>query len=147
MAEAVLQHLVDQRPDAADWQIDSCGTGAWHVGEPADKRTRAVLARAGIHYRGRARQLSDSDFVDFDWLLAMDEVNLAECQARRPAAAAVQLALLRDFDPQGRGPVPDPYYGGAHGFDDVYELVERSCRAFIAQLGPELDPPQGQDAE
>lgn len=126
-----MHHLIGSRDDADDWEVDSCGTGDWHIGAEPDSRTMAVLHRHGITYRHRGRQLEASDYQRFDYLLAMDENNLAEARRRAPKGCRATIMLLRDVDPAGPGPVPDPYYGGDDGFDQVFELVERSCDGFL----------------
>jgi len=134
MAHALMEHLVSER-DLDGWEIDSAGTGAWHVGNPPDPRTLAVLTKNGIRTRQRARQVAVADFTAFDWLLAMDEQNLANLEAMRPDDATAALRLLGDFDPEGRSEVPDPYYGGKDGFDLVYAQVRRCLEAFLDQHG------------
>lgn len=128
MAEAVFRHLVAERDDAADWQIDSAGTGPWHVGEEPDPRTVATCRAHGIAIDGRGRQVQRQDFSRYDHILAMDQANLdALGRFKGPA----QVRLLRDFDPEGAGDIGDPYYGGDQGFERVFEQVMRSCRGFL----------------
>ena len=137
MAQAVLEHLLAERQLNTAWSVDSAGTGSWHVGKSPDPRTLAVLTRNGITTRQRARQVSIDDFHRFDWLLAMDDDNLANLQAMQPSDARAALHLLGDFDPDGRSEVPDPYYGGPQGFDLVYAMVTRCCSAFLDQATAE----------
>jgi protein-tyrosine phosphatase len=125
MAEAVLAHL------APDWQVDSAGTGDWHVGDPPDPRTTAELAKHGIVRRHRGRQVQPSDFLSFDLVLAMDRQNLRNLQALSPSDATARLCLLGTFDPLGISEVPDPYYDGPEAFAAVYTQVERCCRALL----------------
>lgn len=135
MADAILAHLIRER-GLDGWSSDSCGTGAWHVGNRCDPRTAAVLSRHGIAYDGRARQLAKGDYGRFDILIAMDEANLADIRQRAPANASARWCLLGEYDPEHPGSeVPDPYYGGDDGFDRVYEQVSRSCEALIAAEG------------
>lgn len=121
MAEAVLRHL---RPD---WTVDSAGTGAWHAGEPPDRRALAELARHGIATSHRARQVTAEDYRRFDRVLAMDRAVLAELERRRPRDATARLEL---FD---RAEVPDPYYDGPEAFAAVYEQIARRCRELAAE--------------
>ena len=117
--------------------IDSAGTGDWHVGEPRDRRSRAVGERRGTPLGGRARQVTAADFSRFDYLLAMDAANLATLRELAPTAEARErVALLRDFDPAGPpgAEVPDPYYGGPDGFDQVFDICEAACRGLLAKL-------------
>lgn len=126
MAEAALAQL------APDWQVDSAGTGDWHVGDPADRRTTAELARHGIVRRHLGRQVQVADFRRFDLILAMDRQNLRNLQALAPADATARVCLLGDFDPQGAGEVPDPYHDGPEAFAAIYVQIERCCRALVA---------------
>lgn len=132
MAHALAAQAVRER-GLDHWQIDSCGTGSWHIGKGADPRTMAVLGQHQVPHQHCARQLHLNDYTRFDWLLAMDEDNLETMRERAPADASARLALLVDWDPKGASHVPDPYYGGDDGFDHVYELVLRSINAFIDQ--------------
>jgi len=111
--------------------VDSAGTGAWHVGEAADPRSREVAARHGVTLEGRARQLDVADYYEQDVILAMDASNLFDARRLSPPNAEARLRLMRDFDPLAPGAdVPDPYYGGADGFALMYEMLERSAREF-----------------
>ncbi|WP_240741735.1 low molecular weight phosphotyrosine protein phosphatase [Deinococcus sp. KSM4-11] len=115
--------------------VDSAGTGDWHVGHPADPRSREVARRHGLTLAGRARQLTASDFSTQDVILGMDAQNVAEARRLAPPGARAQILLMRDFDPQAPdADVPDPYYGGPDGFEEVYAMLERSARSFAAQM-------------
>jgi protein-tyrosine phosphatase len=139
LAEGVFRHLVRQRGLEDHYEIDSAGTGSWHVGAPPDERSAEVARRNGVPLEGTARQVTPSDLSTFDWVIAMDGENLRDLEAirsRQPGTA--QVHLLRDFDPEpGDREVPDPYYGGPRGFDHVYELVRRSSEAFLDHLEAE----------
>ena len=135
MAAAVLRHQAAQHPHTRSWIIDSAGTGAWHIGKPADRRTIAVLRREGVPSDHRARQVQPADFHVFDRILAMDRQNLADLQARQPRDATAILELFGDYDPHGIAEVPDPYYGEDAGFDTVYAQVLRCTQAFIGRHG------------
>lgn len=138
LAEGVFLHLLQQEDMAGSFRVESAGTGAWHVGELPDPRSREVAARNGVTLPSRARQVRHVDFHEFDVVVAMDRGNLADLerlQAR--AGGAARLVLMRDFDPDpGDGQVPDPYYGGDQGFDRVYEMVLRSARGLLEHLRP-----------
>jgi len=168
MAEAVFRKLVREAGLEHRFDIDSAGIGAWHTGEPPDERATAVAARRGLALTGSARQVRAAELEDYDYVLAMDEENLAalrrlaRTQARRAAragqarpdgpgvagaAAGVaqgrspirpRLLLLREFDPAAGGPedldVPDPYYGGPGGFDDVYDMIERAAQGLLERV-------------
>ena len=133
LAEAVFLHLVEQA-GLGDMQVDSAGTSGWHEGERADPRSREVAARHGVAVPSRSRPVRDSDFQEFDLILAMDGSNLQNLQAQCPSQHQHKLRLMRDWDPQGPGDVPDPYYGGPSGFDDNYAMLKRCCLALIEEL-------------
>ncbi|GAB4530933.1 MAG: low molecular weight protein-tyrosine-phosphatase [Anaerolineales bacterium] len=140
LAENMFRYLVQQAGVAHRYEVASAGTGSWHVGEPPDPRMVQAAARHGLHYGGRARQFSSQDFDAFDLILAMDMDNRAYLMSKaRSNEHEAKIHLLREFDPQG-GPmasVPDPYYGGEDGFEEVYHMVERSCRGLLAALEAE----------
>lgn len=142
LAEGVLRHLLGEAEMGEDWRVESAGTAAYHVGESADRRSCAVAAANGITLSGVARKLRSGDFRAFDYILAMDRENLADIEALRESAGGrragrAAVHLLRDFDPEADGErdVPDPYYEGDHGFERVYEMVHRSCVAFLERSG------------
>jgi len=132
----VLTALVEQAGLADRVEVASCGTGPWHVGEPMDRRSAATLTAAGYDPTHHvAQQYDAATWPDhYDLLLAMDEQNLADIGGRGP-----RTALLGDADPQapdgGAAEVPDPYYGGPSGFEEVLAMVERCCTAVTALLG------------
>lgn len=134
LAEGVFRHLA-ARAGVADAVVDSAGTDAWHEGEPPDPRSLEVAERHGVSLEGqRARPVRPSDFDAFDVIVAMDADNLKQLKARCPREHQGKLRLMREFDPQGDGDVPDPYYGGRAGFTVAYEMVERSCAALLEAL-------------
>lgn len=133
LAEGVMRHLADQAGIALE--VASAGTGGWHVGEAPDRRSHEVARRHGVSLDGqRARKIEREDFSRFDLIVAMDAENMADLEALRPKRSEARLARLRDWDPLGGGDVPDPYYGGEQGFEDVYAMVERSCGALLGEL-------------
>lgn len=120
-------------------ELDSAGTGAWHVGSPPDERATAAAAARGIALRGVARQVRTEDFERFDLLLAMDAENHRNLRLLAPhAEAAAKVRMLREFDPAAVAAasldVPDPYYGGEDGFDGVLDLVEAACAGLLDEL-------------
>ncbi len=140
-AEAVMRHLVKQAGLDDRIEIESAGTGDWHVGEPRDRRSREVGERRGIPLAGRARQFVPSDFARFDHVLAMDGKNLADLLAMAPdEEARRKLRLLRSYDPASPrdADVPDPYYGGAAGFDHVFDVCQAACAGLLAEVRREL---------
>ena len=128
-AEGVMRALVREAGLEGEIEIDSAGTGGWHAGSPPDPRSTAAAARRGITLEGAARQVTAEDFERYDLLVAMDAENLRELRRRAPAGAQDRIRLLcGDVD------VPDPYYGGEHGFDDVLDQVEAACRTLLDEL-------------
>ena len=142
LAEGVFQHLVQQEGLEDRFEIDSAGTGAWHVGEPPDGRASMIARDHGISLDSRARQVEAEDFERFDLILAMDRSNLHELQRMVDLSGAdVKVHLLREYDPEGDGDeVPDPYYGGSGGFEHVYKMVRRSCEALLEDIRDAEDP-------
>ncbi len=136
IAEGVFAHLAAQAGKGDLFSVDSAGTGAWHIGDPPDPRAVAAAARRGIDLSAqRARQLRAGDFDAFDLLLAMDKDNRSELLIRAPAARRGKVALFLDGAPElGVREVPDPYYGGDNGFEEVLDLVETGARALLARL-------------
>ncbi len=137
MAEGIFRHVVDEVGMADRFRVDSAGTGDWHVGESPDARAVRTAGRHGVALGGHARQIQAEDFRRFDYILALDRENLEELtRIRSRAGGDAALYLLREFDPEG-GPgaeVSDPYYGGPTGFEDVFEMVERACRALLDHI-------------
>lgn len=120
-------------------ELDSAGTGGWHVGSPPDERATAAAAARGIALEGSARRVRADDFDDFDLILAMDRSNLSDLrELARSEDQREKMRLLREFDPAGEGvedlDVPDPYYGAAGGFEEVLDLVHAACRGLLEQL-------------
>ncbi len=125
VAENGLEHAIE---------VDSAGTGAWHVGESPDRRMTAAAERRGYRLGGRARQVEASELGDWDIVIAMDRQNLADLE-RLPGAAEARIQLFSDFLPPGSPvDVPDPYYGGPEGFDRVLDLVEEGCVNLLDEL-------------
>ena len=120
-------------------QLDSAGTGGWHVGEPPDGRATAAARERGIALEGKARTVAPEDFNDFDLLIAMDRSNLRALRQLAPGdEARSKVRLLREFDPASEGAhdldVPDPYYGAGGGFEEVLDLVQAACEGLLEQI-------------
>jgi len=138
-AEGVMRSLVREAGLEDEIQIDSAGTGGWHVGDPPDRRATQAAKARGVVLEGAARQITSRDFEDYDLLLAMDRENLRGIREVAPSPEAARKArLLREFDPASAGgpdlDVPDPYYGGPNGFELVLDQVEAACRALLGEL-------------
>jgi len=133
LAANVFRHKIKQRGVADRFDIDSAGTGAWHVGEPPDPRVLQNAARHGVPMTGLARQVKREDFDRFDLLLCMDQAN--HDHLLRMGAPKNKTRLLLEFNPVSSvREVPDPYYGGDDGFETVYRLVEAACDALLVEL-------------
>jgi protein-tyrosine phosphatase len=134
-AEGVFRHLVAEAGLAHEFVIDSAGTGAWHIGQPADDRMRRAARARGISLSSIARQVVASDFDNYDWIFAMDTSNLQHLRRHSHASPHARMRLFRDFDPDAPGTdVPDPYYGGPEGFADVLDIVTRTSKALLTHL-------------
>ena len=132
-----MRHLVVGGGLEHEILIESAGTGDWHVGAPRDRRSRAVGEARGIPLSGVAQQFVPVSFDRYTHVIAMDRSNRDELlkMARTPDDRA-KVALLRAFDPTAEkdAEVPDPYYGGARGFEEVFDICERACRGLLEQL-------------
>lgn len=139
-AAGVLRHHVRRAGLDGAIEVDSAGTGSWHVGDPPDYRAAAEAERRGIPLDHRARQFHPDDFTRFDLVLAMDEANLRDLLALAPDdGAAAKVHLLRSFDPGADDlAVPDPYYEG--GFERVFDLVDAACLGLLGHLQTLLPP-------
>ena len=135
-AEAVFREQAKRAGLLGQLLIESAGIGDWHAGQPPDKRAITHARRRGYDLDAlRARQVRREDFARFDYILAMDLRNLRDLKALAPPDHKGHLGLLLDFAPRlGLREVPDPYFGGADGFETVLELTERACEALLAHL-------------
>jgi protein-tyrosine phosphatase len=136
-AEAVMRHLVAREGLEDRVLLDSAGLGDWHVGGPRDSRSQKVGRKRGMALEGVARQFVAEDFERFDYVLAMDRQNLSGLMALAPDdAARAKVRLLRSFDPAAPpgAEVPDPYYGGPRGFDEVFDICQAACQGLLEHL-------------
>lgn len=134
-AEGVLRHQLQVAGLADQVHVASAGTGDWHVGKAPDARTcRAALSRGYDLSAQRAQQVSAGHFAEYDLVLAMDESNLAHLQALRPHAASAELDLFLRRYGAALDEVPDPYYGGADGFEQVLDLIEAACQELVVEI-------------
>jgi protein-tyrosine phosphatase len=139
MAEVVLRAELEQAGLAGKAEVESAGTGNWHVGEPMDERAQAELARHGYDGTGhRARQVEQAWLGDYDLIVAMDRRNLLNLRrmAADPPVAADRIVLFRSFDPaaEGDAEVPDPYGGDGKDFAEVFDLIQAAARGLAGQL-------------
>lgn len=137
LAEHLFRHYVNLAGLNHKYQIASAGTGTWHIGEPPDARMRRVAERHGLHYTGRARQIHREDLKGYDLIVAMDMENRADLY--RMASSSEQkerICLLREFDPFGgvKVGVPDPFYDKLDGFEETYNIIDRSVQGLLEAL-------------
>jgi protein-tyrosine phosphatase len=139
LAKGIFTHLVRQNNSEHLFEIDSCGTGGWHAGGPADSRTIQVARNHGVEFPHVARKLDpDEDFSRFHYLLAMDLDNKAGLL--HAGAPPAKVFLLRSFDPalagepEQRLEVPDPYYGGPEGFENMFVMLHAACEGLLRRL-------------
>jgi len=135
-AEGVMRKLIAEHGLSGRIEVDSAGTHAYHVGEPPDRRASAAAARRGIDLSAlRGRRVESSDFHRFDYILAMDRENLSNLLAIAPAGHEAKARLFLEFGTQSTvSEVPDPYYGGAGGFDCVLDLIEDAAGGLLREI-------------
>lgn len=136
LAHGLLEHRVAKAGLAGRITIDSAGTHAYHVGNPPDPRSQQTALRHGIDLSSqRARKVVASDFAEFDYVLAMDNDNHALLSGQCPEEHRHKLKLFLEFAPQlSETEVPDPYYGGDSGFEQVYQLIAVATDGLIADI-------------
>jgi len=136
-AEGVMRALVRDAGAEDTIEVDSAGTGSWHVGSAPDPRAVAAAGARGIAVEGAARQVRPEDLDEFDLILAMDRANLRALR-RLAGGAPADVRLLREFDPASADAVdlevPDPYFGSSGGFEEVLDLVDAACRGLLARI-------------
>jgi protein-tyrosine phosphatase len=138
-AEGVFRRVAERQGWARRLRIDSAGTHDYHLGSRPDPRAIASAMRRGYDIRNlRARQVEEKDFVRFDWIVAMDNLNLRRLNELRPSGYAGHLGLLLDFSPElGVTEVPDPYYGGPDKFERMLDLIEPASEGLLARIAAE----------
>lgn len=135
-AEGIFRDLVEKKGLSNQIKTDSAGTGDWHVGKEADKRATAAALTRGVDLSDlRARQTKPKDFMEFDYVLAMDRNNYADLQNICVPGYEDRLHMFLSFDPDSpEEEVPDPYYGGPAGFDYVLDLVEQASEGLLKDI-------------
>jgi len=136
-AHAVMQSIVDRAGLTDQFDIHSSGTHAYHVGEQPDRRSQATALAHGVKMDDlRAQKISINDYDYFDWILAMDQENLDLIEYYSPESSSAKTGLLMSFseDHSANTVVPDPYYGGSQGFEEVFAMVESACQSLLNQL-------------
>jgi len=142
-AEGIFQHLVNERGLDSYFYIDSAGTSAFHIGEPANSKSQKVANEHGVQLRSRARRFEADDLEEFDLILAMDHENFDNIKQLDSANNySEKIKLMREFDPKpGDKAVPDPYYGGMDGFQNVFDVLKRSSETLLDQLEQQVEKP------
>jgi protein-tyrosine phosphatase len=135
-AENIMNHLIAEQGLSDRLVCDSAGTGGWHVGAPPDKRMRAAAAARGMNFVGAARQFQPQDLQEFDLILAMDKDNYRDILAQDPQGKfRDKVKMMCDYCQKHRDQeVPDPYYGGAAGFDYVIDLLFDACGGLLQTI-------------
>jgi len=135
-AEAVFRHYVESAGMSADIFIDSAGTHDYHIGDKPDARAQHAARQRGYDMSElRGRQVGEDDFRQFDYVLAMDSANLAILQQIAPPDSNTRARLLLEFSRHHRErDVPDPYYGGADGFERVLDMVEDAAQGLLEEI-------------
>ncbi|XP_056284187.1 low molecular weight phosphotyrosine protein phosphatase isoform X3 [Pseudoliparis swirei] len=133
IAEAVFRKMATDAGVVDKWVIDSGATSDWNIGSSPDDRGLACLKEHGIKTSHRARQVTNDDFMSFEYILCMDESNMSELNRRAHLVKNVpaKIELLGSYDPQKQLIIKDPYYGSDEDFEKVYEQCARCCKAFL----------------
>jgi len=135
MAEGIFGHAVEKHGLSDRFRLDSAATGGWHVGNPPDRRGTATLSEYGIDISTqRCRQVENRDFTDFKLVLGMDHSNLDDLNRMAPTNATAHIDMFMPYAGNGNFEIPDPYYGGPGGFDDVYEMLLAGSEGIIDRL-------------
>ncbi len=135
-AEGIFQHLVNQRGLQSYFYIDSAGTSAYHIGEPANSKSQWVANQQGVKLHSKARRFEPADLEEFDLILAMDSENYSNIiRLDKNGSYAEKIKMMRDFEPKPDSrDVPDPYYGGMDGFQNVFDVIMRSCEGLLDEI-------------
>lgn len=134
-AEGIFRRALENAGMSEHVSIDSCGVGAWHIGKAPDSRAQSAAKRRGIDLSQLcARQLTAEDFLTFDYVLGMDNDNLQAMRALKPAESNAYVGLFLEFSGTPGAEVPDPYYGGEQGFEDVLDMIETASQGLIQHL-------------
>lgn len=137
-AEGVFETMVSKAGLQDKIKVDSAGTGGWHVGEMADSRMRSAAKRRGFVLKSIGRQLTLADFKYFNYIIAMDNNNYEGCRSVQPLQGTAQLYQMRDYIHSKKiTGIPDPYYGGEKGFEEVLDLLEEGCLNLLRRIQEE----------
>ncbi len=134
LAHKLFEKIAQENNKQNNFIVDSCGTGAWHIGQNADTRMRAIASEYGWQLHKKSRQIELADIEQFDYIYVMDASHITEIQRMLPStkqSLLTKIHYLREYDTQATEQnlsVPDPYYDGDQAFYDVYAIIERSCK-------------------
>lgn len=134
LAEALFKHKTELLGHQKEFVFDSCGTSNYNLGDSPDPRTIRSAHKRGVYISHTARQLNRGDIENFDLVLAMDRNNLRAIKQVAAEEHHHKIQLMREYDPNGVGEVPDPYYGTEKDFDEVFEILNRSVQGLIEAL-------------
>lgn len=135
LAEAIFKSLAREAGLADRFAVDSAGTHGYHEGDQADPRTQRVGRAHGLSVDSIARAVRDTDYDRFDLIVAMDRGHKRDLVSRAGPGRVASIRLMREFDPDASGPdVPDPYYGGESGFEEMFAILEPACRGLLHSL-------------
>jgi protein-tyrosine phosphatase len=134
-AECFFRDAIEKRGQCGDFAMDSAGTGGWHVGAKPDRRMRAAAKKQGLEITGSARQITTDDFSAFDWIFCMDQDNLHDVLAMGANPEKTKM-LLPYIGHEAMREVPDPYYGGQDGFDNVVSLIHEATSKLAVKFCP-----------
>ncbi|HEY9855169.1 MAG TPA: low molecular weight protein-tyrosine-phosphatase [Stenomitos sp.] len=137
LGEGIFRHLVTQAGLAPYFEIDSAGTGNWHIGQEPHHGSQRIARERGLDISDqRARQIRPEDLMTYDYIVAMDSQNAADIRALDPEGrATARIVRMMEFAPErGTPDVPDPYFGGPEGFDLVYDMVQEACQAMLDRI-------------
>ena len=135
MAEAIFRHLVKEAGKEAEYFIDSSGTSAYHIGEESDPRMQMTAEKHGVEMCHLGQEFEKKHFAEFDLIVAMDQSNFNNIiRLTQNDKDRQKVKLMRDYDQQNESlAVPDPYYGGKDGFEEVFRILEKSCKGLLKQ--------------
>ncbi|MFN4273141.1 MAG: low molecular weight protein-tyrosine-phosphatase [Aliihoeflea sp.] len=135
LAQGVFAETALKAGRGRDFLVDSAGTGAWHAGSQPDRRSIEIAANHGIDISAqRARKVRPDDFSRFHLILGMDATNVADLRAQAPRGTIERVRLFLEFAGGGERDVPDPYYGGQEGFENVYRMIRDASEALLSKL-------------
>ncbi|MDF2947245.1 MAG: protein tyrosine phosphatase [Bacillales bacterium] len=139
MAEAVFRHLIKEQNLIGKINVDSAGTGDWHIGHPPHEGTQKILKDKKISFEGmKARQVLPSDFVDYQYIIAMDNSNISNLEKWEKQGEPQFIGRLLDFVPESKiQEVPDPYFTG--NFDETYELILKGCKNLLEKINEDYN--------